>query len=330
MTALYVTGYIALTAIVVFLSIKLGKYVDLMDKKSKISGAFIGGVLLAAVTSLPEMFTSISSIWVVHENEMVAGNILGSNLINLTFLGIILISFTKKFRNSRLAPHFKTLLITALIAYALCGIGMYYSKNLQLGWFNIVTPIVLAVYAISVHKTPTTEESSEQDDSTLTLKQVTTRFAIAAVVLIAASVGITYMADYIANLLGMNATVAGALFLGIATSLPELISSITLCKRGNFTASAANIFGSNMFNFAILGFADLISFGKAGESVYQASTEPLLLALFGVISTLAMLVMLIIKEKKTTAKTLPLVACQSLNALPVICYALFLVLSATL
>ena len=51
--------YVVLAGSIIFLSIKLGNYVDMLDKKTKISGAFIGGILLAAITSLPELFTSI-------------------------------------------------------------------------------------------------------------------------------------------------------------------------------------------------------------------------------------------------------------------------------
>ena len=49
--------YVVLLVAVVYLSMKLGDFVDLLDKKTNVSGAFIGGVLLAAVTSLPELFT---------------------------------------------------------------------------------------------------------------------------------------------------------------------------------------------------------------------------------------------------------------------------------
>ena len=82
---MYYALFILLAAAVVFLSIKLAKYVDLLDKTTKISGAFIGAVLLAAVTSLPELFTSISATLIVRENELVLGNILGSNLFNFDF-----------------------------------------------------------------------------------------------------------------------------------------------------------------------------------------------------------------------------------------------------
>ena len=55
-------AFFVLAAAILFLSVKLSEYVDLLDKSTKVSGAFIGGVLLAAVTSLPELFTSISAV----------------------------------------------------------------------------------------------------------------------------------------------------------------------------------------------------------------------------------------------------------------------------
>ena len=80
-------AFFVLAAAIVFLSVKLSEYVDLLDKSTKVSGAFIGGVLLAAVTSLPELFTSLSAVLFIGENNLVTGNILGSNLFNLAALG---------------------------------------------------------------------------------------------------------------------------------------------------------------------------------------------------------------------------------------------------
>ena len=105
--ALVYIGYIAMVAVIVALSIKLGKYVDIIDAKSNISGAFIGGVMLAAVTSLPELFTSLSAVWIVRENSMIIGNILGSDLINLAFFGVILLISAGVLKKRRF-PSFTT------------------------------------------------------------------------------------------------------------------------------------------------------------------------------------------------------------------------------
>ena len=66
-----ILAYALSALLVILLSLKLSNYVDLLDKQTNLSGAFLGGVLLAAVTSLPELFTSISSVVFLDEPEMV-------------------------------------------------------------------------------------------------------------------------------------------------------------------------------------------------------------------------------------------------------------------
>ena len=95
-------AYIALAAAIIFLSYKLGDYVDLLDKKTKISGAFIGGIVLAAVTSLPELFTSVTAA-MKKNSDIAVGNIVGSNIFNiLVVIGlsgmIIPVPFQSAFR----------------------------------------------------------------------------------------------------------------------------------------------------------------------------------------------------------------------------------------
>ena len=85
----------------VFLSMMLGNLVDMLDKKTKISGAFIGGVLLAAVTSLPELFTAFSSIFLVHNASFVVGDILGSVIFDLVVLAIETFIWVKHFHEAK-------------------------------------------------------------------------------------------------------------------------------------------------------------------------------------------------------------------------------------
>ena len=132
MAALYFVLYFILAGALVFLSNKLGQYIDLLDKKTKVSGAFLGGVLLAAVTSLPELFTSFSSIILFNEKELVIGNVLGSNLFNVLVLGGCLIIFFNTFRKSKIdyKSHFSTFLGLGII-YGLMCYGTFVPREFQ-------------------------------------------------------------------------------------------------------------------------------------------------------------------------------------------------------
>ncbi|MCM1367854.1 MAG: hypothetical protein NC184_03475 [Roseburia sp.] len=320
-------GYVAMVAIVVVLSMKLGKYVDIIDAKSNISGAFIGGVMLAAVTSLPELFTSLSAIWVVRESSIVIGNILGSDLINLAFFGMIMLVFARGFKKVKFTPFYCIALVVALGMYALTAIGLFFGEYMRIAWYSAVSFAILVLYVLFLSKMPKTSEKSDDGaDENITLKQALVRFGVCAVVLIGASICMTYFTDAVADKLELGKTFAGALFLGVATSLPELISSITLCKRGNFDAAAGNIVGSNIFNFTILVVADILSFMPNTADVYALNFDSKCLLILGAIATVATLAMMILKNSKKRQRA-ALFGAQALNCVSPALYVLYLLLT---
>lgn len=79
--------YIILAAAVVFASNLAAKYVDILDKQTSLSGAFIGGVMLSAVTSLPEL-SSTFTLFRIKNHDIAVGNIVGSNIFNFVILTI--------------------------------------------------------------------------------------------------------------------------------------------------------------------------------------------------------------------------------------------------
>ena len=107
--------YLVLAVLVVFLSVRLSHYVDCLDKKTNLSGAFIGGVMLAAVTSLPELFTSLTAVLALDQPNLVQGNVLGSNIFNLCVIAGILLFASKKYQNAVLAKSHRTTLIYGIL-----------------------------------------------------------------------------------------------------------------------------------------------------------------------------------------------------------------------
>ncbi|MBP3793808.1 MAG: sodium:calcium antiporter [Ruminococcus sp.] len=324
---MWVGIYAALAVCVVFFSIKLANYVDLIDKKTDLSGAFIGGVILAAVTSLPELFTSISAVLFVKQPDLVMGNILGSNLFNMCIFGGAALIAAKSLCKSTIgSSHFKTTVIT-FIMFSIMLLPVVFKKDYTVAGISVYSIILLVLYACSIKfMAGDSAESEGEDNSDLTLKQIIIRFVIMAVLLVVASIFITIAADHLSEEFNLGKTVGGALFLGVATSLPELTSSIALIRKGNFNACAGNVMGSGVFNFCIISVADIL---YRGGSVYISNDKSSsYLNIFGLAATAAVGAILLMKIRKKDTENAGLKLFYRFGGLAILgCYAAFLILS---
>lgn len=259
--------YLLVAAAVVLLSIKASKYIDLIDQKSSLSGAFLGGVLLSAVTSLPELFTSISATLLLSKPGLCMGNILGSNIFNLVVLAVMFLLFLKSSYAAKLAKGHNFVILYCLVTYAAIALNMFFPKVFDYHILSLsVTSIVIVIaYALGVkylsgEESESSAEEGDEDESSLTMRGIIFRFVLCSIGLVGLSIWLTYLSDDIATSLGMGAGLAGALFLGVATSLPELSSTITLFRLRNYNIAVGNIVGSCLFNMIILTIADLLWF----------------------------------------------------------------------
>ena len=254
--------YIICAIIIVLLSNKASVYVDLLDKKTSLSGAFIGGVMLSAVTSLPELFTSLTSTVWLDKPSLCLGNILGSNLFNLLILAVLILIFFKGFSTAKVAKSHIIVSISIILIYLFMMLNLQNSFPLEFLTINVTSIIIILLYMYGVkHMAADESENNEEDISNLTVKQVILRFILVSIGIVGVSIAITYVTDIIADEehLNLGAGLAGALFLGIATSLPELSSTVALFKIKNYNIAIGNIIGSCLFNFTILSLADIIN-----------------------------------------------------------------------
>ena len=262
--------YALIAAAVTMLSIKAADYVELIDKKTSLSGAFIGGILLSAVTSLPELFTSLSSTLLLDEPGLCLGNILGSDLFNLAVLAVLIVVFNRSFAVADIAHGHQNVLWLLLIAYGAITLNMLGVLSVELFTVSITSVVLIACYAASIKYLSNEDsgEDSEEDTSPLTLKQVLIRFALVAVGIVVLSILISQVTDMLAEELGLGKSMAGALFMGVATSLPELSSTIALFRKKCFDIAVGNIVGSNIFNLIILALCDVL---YTGTGLYDFS-----------------------------------------------------------
>ena len=295
--------YLLTVAAVVWFSILASRYIDMIDRSTKLSGAFLGGVLLSAITSLPELFTSISATTLIDDASLCIGNILGSNLFNFGMLAVVILFFAKGFSQANLARSHRTVLLLLLLMYVAVWLNwqqvvdMEFVLGAESPWFYMsITSLVIAVlYALSVRYLASdngaaADEEPAGEEVALSLKSIVVRFVAASVGIIVASIILTYVTDDIAERLNLGSGLAGALFLGVATSLPEVTSTISLFRMRNFDIAFGNIAGSNVFNYFVLAIADLLY--VRGTVYFFEDSKVINLTLFGMVASVVMFVML--------------------------------------
>lgn len=307
---IYILYIITATAVVWF-SILASRYIDMIDRSTKLSGAFLGGVLLSAITSLPELFTSISATVLIDSPSLCIGNILGSNLFNFGMLAVVILFYIKGFSASHLSSSHNKVMVLLFMMY--CAIALNWQfmadSNIIIGgnespflFISITSLILFALYALSVRYLASDNgdcQEEECEEVNLSMRTIVIRFVAASIGIIVASIILTYITDDIAERLNLGSGLAGALFLGVATSLPEVTSTISLFRMRNFDIAFGNIAGSNVFNYFVLAIADLL---YAGGSVYHFGDEKVVnLTVFGLLSTALIFVMLKMRSPWTKA-----------------------------
>jgi cation:H+ antiporter len=268
---LLILQYLLLAFIVIFATSKLSYYVDELDKKTHISGALIGGVLLATVTSMPEFITSITSTVTLDEPALAFGNVFGSNIFNITILALADLFFMKQMFFNKVKTQ-RTTNMLVIVMYIVFLIPLLFSTFTNMDYtsvtfpfllsFNIISIIIIIVYFFSIRSMGNDETEQSEEESKLSYKKIGIMFFLWALVVVVSSYFVTIVADNLGTELNLGASFAGAIFLGVATSLPEMTAVFTLMKLRNYEAALGNIIGSNIFNMTIISVVDVLYINK--------------------------------------------------------------------
>lgn len=249
---------------------RLTKYADAISEKTNLGRIWIGIALVATITAMPEMATGISSAVLVDSPDLAFGTLLGSVCFNLTIVALLDVLNRTRIPalsqvSSRQLPGARWGMGLILVA----GIGLYLSSRVSvpmLGWLSLPGIVLLCLYPLAVWQIKRseqrrTEAQSEEPVTTryahLTLRGVFLRFYLAAAVVVAAGVWLSFTGDRIAEVTGWGTSFVGNLFLAIATSAPEIVVSIAAVRMGIPDLALGDILGANMLDTAMVGIVDL-------------------------------------------------------------------------
>lgn len=281
--------FLVLAFLTMLSSIKLSYYGDALSKQTKLGSALIGGLLIASITSLPELVTSISAV-LLNNPSLSFGDILGSNMFNIFVLAVYNIWFFKKdiFKNTDSKYKYECLIL--IIEYILILVG---TKTNLFDFTTITLIIMYIMYLLKIIKT----NNNEQDESIDFVSYPLIKFIICALLLILLSILLTLQADKITHIYpNVSSSTVGAILLGITTSLPEVVSTFALIKYNNIDMSISNMLGSNIFNFLVLSFSDI--FVKNDHIYHYIDIYSFAYLIGGILITILLLISIIKKENK--------------------------------
>jgi len=263
-------AFIACSGLIVGSGIYLSKYGDVIADKTGLGGTWIGLVLLATVTSLPELVTGISAVTIASAPNIAIGDVLGScvfNLLLLTLLDILQTEETVFSRASRghiLSAGFGTLLIGVVGFNLVMGVSPVASLNFS--HFGTYSLIIIAIYIVAMRmvfryekseQAAYTEERAERYPE-ITLRQAVHRYAMSAALVVIAGLALPFVAKNLATSMGWHLTFVGTLFVAAATSLPEAVVTVGALRIGALDMAVSNLLGSNLFNILILAIDDIL------------------------------------------------------------------------
>lgn len=239
----------------VFLSIKLSYYVDYLSKHSKISGVLLAGIVLAGVTSLPELVTCLSAIF-VDNYSLAVGDILGSNIFNIFMICAFDLFYIRKAMFFNMKKSHNLLFILLLMNYIV--LFLFVGKSFfSLSLISVPTLFIFVTYGYYLFRVSSTSDDFVKINDSY-CNHVILKLIITAILMVFSSVILTIIVNNLAKLHPyFSSSFLGAIFLGITTSLPEVVTCYSLINMNSFDLALDDIIGSNFFNLLVLAIGDL-------------------------------------------------------------------------
>ena len=306
MNALYLNsiGFLIATTVIVATGSKLSKYGDMMADMMGWGKMFMGIILLASVTSIPELMNGISAVVLLDAPDLAVGDIVGSCAFNILIISIMDLFYDHKKPLTSVAQNGHIIAASfGIILLSLAGFAIlmpeFFGTILWIGEFSLVFLLfyLVAIRVIFLYDKKTNHHwQSKKYDYSLTLRQVVLRFSLNAVVLMAAAMFLPYFGESLAEASGLGQSFFSTLFIAASTSLPEVVVSIAAIRMGTIDLAIGNIFGSNIFNIAILAFDDML---YTKGPIFQFTSPNHIIPILGTIIITAIgIIGIVFKEEK--------------------------------
>jgi len=225
---------------------------QLLAAKWRVSPLIVGTLVVALVTSLPELTVSIVAA-LKHDTQLAMGNIIGSNIINILLVfpagilaGKLRVGTTKTQKSS-------LFLFVVVVAYAIMAQTRVPSHSLGLILLGLTLVYVLTEYFWAVNGRRQEDFKAVKKLSSIHAAWNPVKFILTTFGILSGGILVVTSVENIAATTGLSTGFLGLTLAALATSLPELFISIFSQKHHLAKETLGDVIGSNSYNLLLIG-----------------------------------------------------------------------------
>jgi cation:H+ antiporter len=303
--------------IVWFAGTRLAGYADAVARKTGVGHAAVGLLLLAGLTSLPEVAVTVTAL-VGGNAELAVNNLLGSVAMQVAILAVADAVIGRDALTS-VIPEPGVLLQIALniLMLGLIAAAVIAGDRAVLG-VGVWSGVLFAVYVASIWTisrsqgrapwvtgpghapSPDRRGEPKTGESELMLGALAVRIGAGGAAILVAGFLVAKTGEAIASQTGIGQSLGGFLLVAISTSLPEASTVIAAVRLRRYVMAVSDIFGTNLFNGALLFVAD--AFYRGGPVLNEVGPFAAFAALLGVLVSALFLIGLIERRDRTVLR----------------------------
>ncbi len=316
MSVLWQTAFVFMlaAAAVWWAGTRLPAYVVALSERTGVGQGFAGMLVLGGITSLPELATGTTAA-AIGLPLLSLNDILGSASLNLLLLALADMALGSRPLTSVVARPvtlIQGVLGMTLFAFvgAAIGIGGGDFGGPVGAWSVAIFACVLIALFVSdraerrpmwqVVNPPDLEVAEETRQKSISTGKLALVLTGLALVILVGGVTLANAGETIAEETGLGAGIVGLLIIAVATSLPEASAIIGAMRHKRYELAIGEIFGSNMFNLAIILAVDLVAPGKS--VIEQAGGFEIAAAMLALVLTGIFVIGLIERRDRTVLR----------------------------
>jgi cation:H+ antiporter len=252
---------------------------DVIAERTGLGRAFLGMILVATITSLPELSTGLSAVTIARSPDIAVGDVVGSCVFNLLLFAVADaasrgVAFYGHLSSSHNLTAAFGMILLGLLALSIIAPETARFSIGHIGIYSVLLAVLYfaaarLLYAINIEATPATMDAIS---GAMSLRSAVSRCVVSGCIVTIAGILLAVSASRIAEQTNISASFIGVLLVAAVTSLPELVTTLVAVRLRSFDLAAGGLLGSNLFNMVVL-VADDIAYldgpllGSASESL---------------------------------------------------------------